>query len=281
MHERHGGFTDEKRKARSGIGEAEGKRVPSLVAGDSSDEKRKARSLGGEDVEGKHVPRSLGGEAEGKRVPRSLGGEAEGKRIPRSVGGEAEGKRAPRSVGGEAEGKRVLRSGGGEGVEGRRVMGGEVEGEWKALSAAGNDAFRRGDEREARELYGLAVAEAERLWRLARAGDAVASFLAPALYTIACHNLAELERRAGDGAASRAWLERAFERLVAAARDGALPLALRARAVQNLKHALAEIVEHSPGSSAEALAPVVAHAMDAWLCVRALHERNELGTNTG
>jgi hypothetical protein len=145
-----------------------------------------------------------------------------------------------------------------------------TDAKWRALSAAGNAAFRRGADREARASYLLAIEEAARIWTLAKSGDESACSIAPVLHTIACHNLAELERRAGNDATSRALLDRALERLVDAARDASLPLTLRARAVANLKHALAEIVEHSPHSSDEALARVVARAMDAWIAVRAL-----------
>lgn len=146
----------------------------------------------------------------------------------------------------------------------------EEDATWRTLSAAGNEAFRRGDDHKARALYVLAIEEAGRIWTLAKAGDANASSIAPVLHTIACHNLAELERRAGNDATSRELLGRALGRLIDAARDSSLPLTLRAQAVDNLKHALAAIIEHSTDTSAEALAPVVARAMDAWLAVRAL-----------
>jgi hypothetical protein len=142
---------------------------------------------------------------------------------------------------------------------------------WRALASAGNDAFRRGDDPQARALYGLAIEEAMRVWTLAKSGDENASVVAPVLHTISCHNLAELERRAGNAAASRELLDRALARLVDVARDVSLPLASRVFAVDNLKHALGEIIEHSGGASAEELAPVVAHAMEAWLAVRAVH----------
>lgn len=154
-------------------------------------------------------------------------------------------------------------------VEGDPRRNGFADDEWRALSTAGNDAFRRGDDREARPLYVLALEESERAWALAESGDEGAALLAPVLHTIACHNLAALERRAGDERASRALLERAFERLVVASHDASLPRVLRVRAYENVKPAVAEIV--GSGAADDVLASVVGRAMGAWLSVRALH----------
>lgn len=148
-----------------------------------------------------------------------------------------------------------------------------TDGKWRALSTAGNEAFHRGDDVTARALYALALDEALQILSLAKSGHTTAMAIAPVLHTIACHNLAELERRAGrpeNDARSSYLLGRALELLVDLARDDSLPIALRASSVDNLKHALTELVEHSSEKSADALASVTVRVMEAWSSIRAL-----------
>lgn len=148
-----------------------------------------------------------------------------------------------------------------------------TDGKWRALSMAGNEAFHRGDDLTARALYTLALDEALRILSLARTGHTTAMGIAPVLHTVSCHNLAELERRAGqpeNDARSSYLLGRALELLVDIARDDSLPIALRASSVGNLKHALTELVEHSSWKSADALASVTARVMEAWSSIKAV-----------
>lgn len=146
-----------------------------------------------------------------------------------------------------------------------------VDEKWRAFSAAGNEAFARGDDRTARALYSLALDESAHALAMARSGDATAIPMAPVLQTIAFHNMAALARRSGNAAESLALLQRAVESLVSLARDSSAPASLRVHAADNLKPAIAELVEHG-AVSRDALAPLMARAMEAWLCARELQQ---------
>lgn len=113
---------------------------------------------------------------------------------------------------------------------------------WRHLTEKANRAYSRGDAAEARAIYLRALEEADRLFEAAL--DRSGALPAPVIYNISCHNLAELEERAGDAEAAEHHLRRAYERLVEAARSTACPLDLRVSCVQHLRHALAVLVRH-------------------------------------
>lgn len=139
---------------------------------------------------------------------------------------------------------------------------------WRHLSNDGNSAFFAGDDARAKELYGRAVEEAERLFAAALLGSSAASEIAPVLLTISLHNSAALERRLGHRGASSAMVEAAFDRLVATASSAKAPLALRASCAKNLRHALAGIIEERGEHDLAGLQPFVARAMGAWCAMR-------------
>jgi tetratricopeptide (TPR) repeat protein len=116
---------------------------------------------------------------------------------------------------------------------------------WKAFAQQGNAARTNGDVAGARSLYEAALAEAERVFeaaRLERMPDAAA--LAPVLFNISCHNLAQLVLELGDAEGSLRLLERAFERLVlTAGEDIAAPFALRTSCARHLQVAAAALAE--------------------------------------
>jgi hypothetical protein len=63
------------------------------------------------------------------------------------------------------------------------------------------------------------------------------------VHNIACRNIAEAKRRAGDDAGALALKARAVERLVVTAESAANPLGLRVKCVRHLKYALAFLAE--------------------------------------
>lgn len=113
---------------------------------------------------------------------------------------------------------------------------------WRYLISEANIAFAVGELARARAYYGEALAEADQLFVAATGNEpTVTSCAAPALFTIACHNLAEVARREERFDEASELVSRAFERLLAVANSTRAPLELRASCVRNLKPALAEI----------------------------------------
>lgn len=121
------------------------------------------------------------------------------------------------------------------------------------LTTAANLAFERHDDDAASRLYEQALAEAECLFDAALAGGS--PLIAPMAYTIACHNVAEARRRAGDRAAAHGLKRRAVEKLLGTAESPADPLALRVNCVRHLRHAFAflgeSLVDDNTGNRAE------------------------------
>jgi hypothetical protein len=101
-----------------------------------------------------------------------------------------------------------------------------LDARWRELTEAGNRAFIDHDDATASQLYGEALAEAERLFELAFASGGAAVLLAPTVHTIACHNAEALKWRTDDMAGGRGLEMRAVERLVATAESAATPLGL-------------------------------------------------------
>lgn len=117
---------------------------------------------------------------------------------------------------------------------------------FQRLTVLGNQAFDRHDDAIASRHYGEALAEAERLFGLALDGGS--PLLAPMVHNIACHNIAEAKRRAGDDAGALALKARAVEQLVVTAESAANPLGLRVNCVRHLKYAVASLAEDRDGS---------------------------------
>lgn len=146
-------------------------------------------------------------------------------------------------------------------------VAGSIEARWEAFSRVGNEAFRSEDEDEARRAYVFAIDEAERLFVSERSSPAsTARVVSPILHTVACHNLAALERRAGNVPASQELLRRALAWLTDIAENDSLALGLRRRAADNIKYAVAELVQHT--LSLDAVVPEIAHAVAAWTRAR-------------
>ena len=88
---------------------------------------------------------------------------------------------------------------------------------WKRLTLQANQAKAASDAESARSLYRAALAEAERVFGAAASGALPAArALAPMLYNISCHNLAQHLLDEGEEQVAIDLFERAFERLEAA-----------------------------------------------------------------
>ncbi|WNJ92245.1 hypothetical protein [Bosea sp. 685] len=126
---------------------------------------------------------------------------------------------------------------------------GLADAEWQRLTGAANDAFAAGDRlREALLLYRAAFAEAERLFHAAEI--APSDVPAPTIFVVSCQNLAEATRRSEGDEAARAWLRRAFDRLVATAESPRMPLNLRIDCMRDLKIAFLSLAEHNRDEAA-------------------------------
>lgn len=134
---------------------------------------------------------------------------------------------------------------------------------WRTLTEEANALYRGGDTASARKHYEAALSEAERLL------DAVAAEHdarpAPIIYNVSCHNLAELARALGENAEAEAYCRRAYERLLAVARNPASPLELRISCVRNLRNALAELTvrlneRHAPPGELDRIVEPVRNA---------------------
>ena len=129
---------------------------------------------------------------------------------------------------------------------------------WKRLTEQANAAYRQGGIPLARAAYDDALTEAEKLFETAM--SLPASFPAPVIYNISCHNLAELCDKAGEKEQAGAFYRQAYDRLLLAAQSSATPLGMRVSCVQHLKLALAVLIQHlqsDPNSD-----PIIADVID-------------------
>jgi hypothetical protein len=117
---------------------------------------------------------------------------------------------------------------------------GEIDGRWRALTAAGNLAYANGHDADAMRLYEDALAEAERMFDAAREGGS--PLLAPMLYNISCANAAETKMRGKDATAALSFLLRAFDKLVMTAASVTSPMPLRANCVRHLRYTFEVLV---------------------------------------
>lgn len=124
-----------------------------------------------------------------------------------------------------------------------------VDARFCQLTDSANQAFGNSDEDLASRLYEQALAEAERLFDAAQDGGS--PLIAPMAYTIACHNLAEAKKRAGDLAAAHELKRHAAEKLVATAESPLDPLALRVNCLRHLRHALAFLYQDCADGEAD------------------------------
>jgi hypothetical protein len=121
------------------------------------------------------------------------------------------------------------------------VTEGPIDRRWRRLTADANRASCRGDDEKARLLYEDALAEAEAIFVAAELAPNVEACVAPLLYTIASHNLAELAWRQGEHALASELIAGAFRRLVTVAESTSAPLLLRSSCIRNLEPAVAEL----------------------------------------
>ncbi len=117
------------------------------------------------------------------------------------------------------------------------------------LTDAANQALASEDEDLASRLYEQALAEAERLFDAAQVGGS--PLIAPMAYTIACHNVAEVAKRAGDHTTAFRHKRHAVRKLVETAESRLDPLGLRLNCIRHLRHALAFLAEDLTEEDAE------------------------------
>ncbi|MDF2693488.1 MAG: hypothetical protein K0S65_1871 [Labilithrix sp.] len=143
------------------------------------------------------------------------------------------------------------------------VTEGAIDRRWRRLTAEANRAWARGDEEQARLLYEDALAEAEAIFVEAELGPTVEACVAPLLYTITSHNLAELARRHGEYALSSELIASAFRRLIAIAESTSAPLLLRSSCIRNLELAVAELARDLEQRNLERAAAASIHRAQA------------------
>lgn len=168
---------------------------------------------------------------------------------------------------------------------------------WEELTRRANAAFAAGDTEMAAGLYARALALAEGMFDAAQGAHAAtegpgrplaqvpARAISPspaetvpggrqaaagggaagAIYTISCHNLAELAHQRGDCARAGALYQQAFDRMLRVAHAADAPLALRAECVTHLKHATVALVDYlqSCAGRPDQVAQVIAQARKA------------------
>jgi len=115
---------------------------------------------------------------------------------------------------------------------------------WKSLTLRANQARERGEQEEARALYEAALAEAEQLFRAASGAASEIAAVAPIVYNVSCHNLAQQLLEQDDAAGAASLYERAFDRLERAAASEHAPHSLRASCARHLQIAAAPLVQH-------------------------------------
>ena len=116
---------------------------------------------------------------------------------------------------------------------------------WRGLTSQGTQAFEKGHDVRARQLYEEALAEAEEVFGAAtNTNNPEAIRLAPLLYCISCNNIVELVRRQSDNETVGIFLYRAFAKLVSIAESPAMALELRARCALHLNVAAGALTRY-------------------------------------
>jgi len=116
---------------------------------------------------------------------------------------------------------------------------------WRGLTSQGRQAYEKGHDVRARQLYEEAMSEAEEVFSTAtQTSNPEAVRLAPLLYCISCHNIVELARRQNDAETVGIFLYRAFSRLVSMAESEQTALELRSRCALHLNVAAGALVRY-------------------------------------
>ncbi|MCS2608496.1 hypothetical protein [Halomonas dongshanensis] len=122
-----------------------------------------------------------------------------------------------------------------------------IDSQWARFTQAGNEAFERGDMREAQHYYEKAMAEANDMFDKAHTDPAACQY-APMTYTIAAFNLAGLFSDIGDRQMMHRYARAGLERLVELADERSVPHALRVQCVRHLGRAVITLEEIYPAA---------------------------------